>query len=85
MDINTIVPSHGFIATKKELSDLKQCLIALRRQVKDCFTRGLSPQQATKEIDLPYLRWPRSERLGQDVEAIYEELRKEGLGQTTAA
>lgn len=77
MDIETIVPGHGFIATKKELGDLKGCLIELRSQVKGCFTRGLSLEQAAKEIEMPYLEWPRSERLGSDVEIIYEELMKE--------
>jgi hypothetical protein len=33
--------------------------------------------QATKEIEMPYLEWPRSERLISDVEIIYEELMKE--------
>ena len=74
MDIELIVPGHGFISTKKELKDLKQCLIELRGQVKDCFIRGLSPEQATKEIDLTYLEWPHSERLRKDVELIYKEL-----------
>jgi cyclase len=79
MDIEAIIPGHGFIATKKELGDLKRCLIELRSQVKDCFTHGLSPEQATKKIDMPYLQWPHPERLGPDVETIYEELVKEGL------
>jgi cyclase len=80
MDIETIVPGHGYLATKKELVDLKECLIALRSQVKDCFDRNLTPEHATKEIDLPYLEWPRSERLAQDVSVIYEELGRELSG-----
>ena len=80
MAIETIVPGHGYIATKKELVDLKECLIALRSQVKDCFDRNLTPEQATNEIDIPYLEWPRSERLGQDVRVIYEELEREVSG-----
>ncbi|MFC1916906.1 MBL fold metallo-hydrolase [Chloroflexota bacterium] len=79
MDVDTIVPGHGYIATKKELGELKQCLIELRSQVKDCFTRGLSVEEATKKIDLPYLQWPHPERLGPDVGLIYKELAKEGL------
>ncbi len=79
MDIETIVPGHGFIATKKDLGEFRKCLTDLRNQVKDCLTRGLSPEQATKEIQFPCLQWPRAERLGPDVEMIYEELKKEGL------
>ena len=49
MDIDTIVPGHGFIGTKKELGDLKRCLIELRSQVKECFVRGLDVEEAIKE------------------------------------
>jgi len=78
MDFDTIVPGHGFIGTKKDLSDLKSCLIELRSQVKECFVRGLSVEEAIKEIDMPYLQWTHAElRLRPDVEIIYEELAKE--------
>ena len=80
MDIETIVPGHGFITTKEELGDFKQCLIRLRSQVKDCFTRGLSPEQAREKIDLYDLQWAHPERLDIGVKFIYEELRhEEGL------
>ncbi len=74
MDIETIVPGHGFVATKKEMGDLKRCLIELRSQVEDCHNRGLSAEEATKRIDLPYLEWPRAERLPLGVQTIYQEL-----------
>ncbi|MFH1087967.1 MAG: MBL fold metallo-hydrolase [Chloroflexota bacterium] len=78
MDIETIVPGHGFIAAKKDLGDLKRLLIELRRQVKDCFTRGLLQEQTVKELDMPYLKWPHPERIPMGVALIYEELKKEG-------
>jgi len=78
MDIDTIVPGHGFIATKKELGDLKRCLIELRSQVKDCFNQGLSVEEATKRVALPYLEWPRAERLPLGVQTIYQELVNDG-------
>lgn len=81
MDIRAVVPGHGAIATKKELGDLRRFLIELRRQVKDCLARRLSPEQATREIDLTCLDWPRSDRLGQDVEVIYGELKEAAGGQ----
>ena len=77
MDIETIIPGHGYIATKKELGDLKQCLIYLRSQVKDCFVRGLSKEQTVNEIDIPCLQWPHPDRLAQGVETIYKELKEE--------
>ena len=78
MDIDTVVPGHGFIATKKELGDLKRCLIELRSQVKDCFDQGLSAEEATKRVALPYLEWPRAERLPLGVQTIYQELVNDG-------
>jgi cyclase len=80
MDVETIVPGHGFLATKKDFGDLKQLLIELRIQVKECFNRGLSPEEATQEIDFAYLKWPRTERLGPNVEVIYRELSEERPG-----
>lgn len=77
MDIDTIVPGHGFVATKQDLAVFKQFLVELRDQVKECFLRGLSPEQAANKIHMPYLQWPYSERLGRDVQVIYEELKKE--------
>jgi len=74
MDVDTIVPGHGFVCTKKELGDLKQCIVELRHQVEDCFNRGLSAEEAAKQIDLPYLQWPRAERLPVAVQTIYREL-----------
>ncbi len=78
MDIDTIVPGHGSIATKKELGGLKRCLIELRCQVKDCFNRGLSSEGATKQVALPYLEWPRAERLPLGVQTIYQESTNDG-------
>jgi len=74
MDVDTIVPGHGFVSTKKELGDLKQCIVELRHQVKDCYNRDLSAEEAVKQIDLPYLQWPRAERLPLAVQTIYREL-----------
>ena len=77
MDVDTIVPGHGFVATKRELGDLKQCIVELRQQVKQCFNRGLTAEEAVKQIDLPYLQWPRAERLPLAVQTIYRELTSE--------
>jgi cyclase len=71
MDVETIIPGHGFIATKEDLRNMKQCLVELRSQARECFTRGLSCEQAVNEIDIPFLEWPHNERLTQDVGLIY--------------
>lgn len=77
MDVDAIVPGHGFVATKKELGDLKQCITEVRHQVKQCFNRGLPVEETVKQVDLPYLHWPRAERLPVAVQTIYRELTSE--------
>ncbi len=74
MDVKTIVPGHGFVCTKQEITDLKHYLIELRRQVKKCYDRKLTKEKALAEIDMGvYKEWPHQERLALDVEQLYKE------------
>ena len=74
MDIKAIVPGHGFVCTKQEITDLKHCLTELRQQVKNCFDRKLSKERALSEIDMGvYRHWPHQERLALDVNQLYKE------------
>ncbi len=74
MDIKTIVPGHGFVCTKQEITDLKYCLIELRQQVKKCYDRKLTKEKALSEIDMGnYRQWPHQERLALDVDQLYRE------------
>ncbi len=74
LDINTIVPGHGFVCTKQEITDLKHCLTRLRQQVKTCYDRKLTKEEALPEIDMGiYREWPHQERLALDVDQLYRE------------
>ncbi len=74
MDIKTIVPGHGFVCTKQEITDLKHYLIELRRQVKKCYDHKLTKEKTLAEIDMGvYREWPHPERLALDVEQLYKE------------
>lgn len=76
MDIKTIVPGHGFVCTKQELTDLKHCLMEIRKQVKKCYDRNLDKEKALAEIDMgAYKSWPHQERLAMDVEQLYKEFK----------
>ncbi len=74
MDIKAIVPGHGFVGTKQDITELKNCLIELRRQVKKCYDRELSKEKALSEIDMGvYRQWPHQERLTLDIDQLYKE------------
>jgi cyclase len=74
MDIQVIVPGHGFVGTKEDIIDLKHFLIHLRQQVKKCYDRKLDKAQAKAEIDLGIYRdWPHQERLAGDIDQLYKE------------
>ena len=74
MDIETIVPGHGFVCTKQEIADLKHCLSELCRQVKKCYDRKLDKEEALREISMGiYGNWPHQERLALDVDQLYKE------------
>ena len=74
MDIETVIPGHGFVCTKQELIDLKRCLLKLRREVKKCYDRKLTEKEARSEIDLGiYREWPHQERLTLDIHQLYQE------------
>ena len=79
MDIQAIVPGHGFICTKQEITDLKHCLIELREQVRKCYDRKLDKEKALSEIDMGvYRKWPHQERLELDVDQLYKEFESAG-------
>ncbi len=79
MDIKTIVPGHGFVCTKQEITDLKYFLVELRHQVKKCRDRKLNKEEALSEIDMGvYRSWPHQERLALDVDQLYKEFKNTG-------
>ncbi|MFC2067385.1 MBL fold metallo-hydrolase, partial [Chloroflexota bacterium] len=79
MDIKTIVPGHGFVCTKQEITDLKHCLTKLREQVRKCYDRKLDKEKTLSEIELgDYRNWPHQERLALDVNQLYKEFESTG-------
>lgn len=74
MDIKTVVPGHGFVCTKQEITDLKNFLIELSKQVKEYCERQTSKEKALSMIDMGiYSGWPHQERLALDVDQLYKE------------
>jgi cyclase len=78
MDIDLIVPGHGPIGGKAELDDEREYFEFVMEQTRGCFERGMSPEQAVREIDLgPYKDWLDAERIIANVAVAYRELRGE--------
>lgn len=74
MDIKAAVPGHGFVCTKQEITDLKNFLIGLSKQVKEYYERQTSKEKALSMIDMGlYRNWPHQERLALDVGQLYKE------------
>jgi cyclase len=80
MDITTIIPGHGYVATKDDLIQFKHMIINLRSQIKDCFLRNMDMEQAVGALDLPDIGWASSERLSFNAYIIYRELQEEQIG-----
>ena len=78
LDIELIVPGHGPVGGKKELEDEREYFEFVMDQARSSFERGMSVEDAAKEIDPgPYADWPESERFVANVAVAYRELRGE--------
>ena len=78
LDIELIVPGHGPTGGSREMEDEREYFEFLMDESRKCYERGLTPEQAVKEIDLgPYGEWPEAERFIANVSVAYRELRGE--------
>lgn len=75
MDLAAIVPGHGPVSGKREVADMREYLVHVRRQAGRRFDEGLSVDDAIASIDLG--RWadaPEHGRLAQNVLSVYQQL-----------
>jgi cyclase len=78
LDVELIVPGHGPVGGKRELEDEREYFEFLMDQSRRCFERGMTPEEASMEIDPgPYGDWPEAERFVANVAVAYRELRGE--------
>ncbi len=78
MDVETIVPGHGQVGTKRELRAMRDYLQFIRREAQKRFTAGLSELEAAHDIQLGiYARWREPERILPNVMRLYQEFRNE--------
>lgn len=76
MDIQTVVPGHGPVATLKEVAEFRELLVDLRDVVRGGIRAGCSEEAAADELELPrYAAMPRyREWMRFNVRAIYRYL-----------
>jgi cyclase len=74
MDVQTIVPGHGPLGGKKELADMREYYVILKREARKRYDAGVSPGRAAAEIDMgKYELWARPERAVTNVVRLYAE------------
>ena len=73
MDVDSILPSHGDIATRADVKELAAMLADEYATVKDAVNRGVSLDQATTALTFPqYKDWRNYGRLQGEIKALYE-------------
>ena len=73
MDVDTILPAHGDIATRADVKELAAMLADEYATVKDAVNRGVGLDQAISTLTFPqYKDWRNYGRLQGEIKALYE-------------
>jgi cyclase len=77
-EADVIVPGHGPIGTKADLTRMRQYLALVRREAKKRFDAGMPEEEAARDIKLGvYASWREAERILPNVMRCYQEFRDE--------
>ncbi len=77
-EADVIVPGHGPIGAKKDLTYMRDYLALVRREAKKRFDAGMPEEAAAQEIKLGvYASWSDAERVLPNVMRCYQEFRNE--------
>jgi len=78
LDAGTVVPGHGPIGTKENLSQLRNYFRTLKRECRRRYNKGMSAEEAAQDIRMgEYDEWLRKERFPITVQRLYMEFRGE--------
>jgi cyclase len=73
MDVDSILPAHGDVATRADAKELAAMLADEYATVKDAVNRGVSLDQAIATLTFPqYKDWRNYARLQAEIKALYE-------------
>ena len=74
MDVQTIVPGHGPVGGKRELAEMGEYFVVLKREAKRRFDRGMSAGSAAADIVMGrFDNWIGPERIVMDTVRLYAE------------
>lgn len=78
MDARVYVPGHGPVCGAEGLNLCRDYLVLVRREAKKRFDKGMTVDQAARDIDLrQFKQWPNHERILPNVERLWREFRGE--------
>jgi glyoxylase-like metal-dependent hydrolase (beta-lactamase superfamily II) len=78
LDARTYVPGHGPVCGVEGLNLCRDYLVFVRREAKKRFDKGMTVDEAAKDIDLgQFKQWPNHERVLLNVERLWREFRGE--------
>ncbi len=79
LDVETVVPGHGPIGTKRELREMRDYLALVRREARRSFQAGEPQDEAARKLKVGgyYTQWANPERLPLLVQRLYMEFRGE--------
>jgi len=73
MDLDTILPAHGDVATRADVKELSAMLADEYATVKQAVDKGVSVDEAIKTLTFPqYKEWRNYSRLPGEIKALYE-------------
>jgi glyoxylase-like metal-dependent hydrolase (beta-lactamase superfamily II) len=74
MDVATIVPGHGPLGGKKELAEMQEYLVVLKREAKKRYDAKMTAGAAAADIRMgKFDNWVGPERIVMDVARLYDE------------
>jgi glyoxylase-like metal-dependent hydrolase (beta-lactamase superfamily II) len=77
-EADVIVPGHGAIGTRAELTLVRDYLTLVRREAKIRFDAGMTPEDAARDIRLgPFRAWSDAERILPNIMRCYQEFANE--------
>ena len=78
LEIDTLVPGHGYIGSKDDVTSLREYLEELHKAVSDCFNNGATEDQAIEQISISKGKdWNGQPTVPMAIKRVYAELRGE--------
>ena len=78
LEIDTLVPGHGYIGSKDDVTSLREYLEELHKAVSDCFNNGATEDQAVEQISISKGKdWNGQPTVPMAIKRVYKELRGE--------